>query len=797
MSIESSTIFLLKNPKYSFIAWSIILLLTIPGVLHLWIDTDYKNHFAKTDPQLKHLKEMETYFPSNDSLLIAVNSKSKDIFTAKNLKAINELTQALSFLPNFQHVSSLTNYNYIENKHDEISITQPLANSKNLSLKEIQAFKAMFLKGSNLKSKLISEDTKSTLIFITFSLPDQASTELRDIYDKSNDLLDYFRMSNPQLNFYLSGSIAFNETAIDAVKTDLLTLIPISYLLISIIIFLFVGNFYSLLLVYIIITFSILISLGLKGWFYPSLTSNDALAPTAIMIIAVSDFVHLFDSFIHQRKACSNSQTALEKSIHINLKPIMMTNVTTVIGMLCLNFNESPTIAAFGNLVAVGVLMAMLLTLTLAPILMMYLPVPKKQPIAVRFVNSFFRRLIHFLTHKHPVKNSILVLLMITACFGMGFNTWQDEITKSFDESYPFRQANDFINENITGLHQIDFAVMTPEERGILQPDFFNLIEEFESWLKDQDKVIHVDSVLTPIKRIHELMSDELNEEKISWQSLLKNSAAISQYLLVYELSLPPGTSIQNQITQSWNGIRIQVRLKETNTASILAFEKDARAWFTQYTSRYYLNKNSIGKQPLTPPQVKLNVAGVDLMFSHIVQNNIHGFMVGTFTGFIIMSLLIMILLKSPILGLLAMASSLWPMLIGYGIWGFWNGQLGLSAAAVGAVSLGLVVDDTIHLLHRFMHHLRESTERSSTIIKEAILKSVQEVGPAMLTTGLIFSLGFSVLVFSHYIPTQIFGSLTSITLIAAIIVDLFLIPKLIINLAALTENGVLRKIWN
>lgn len=805
MILQKYTDWLLKNPKAIYGIWAMILLLTLPGLAQLWINSDYRSNFAADNPQLLDMEKMQEYFPSDDNLVIAVHApKDKNVFTAETLATIAKLTDDLSSLPHFLQVHSITNYNYIEDKNDEIVVKQPLLNPENLSPESLKKWKDIYINEPALRNRLLSQSGSATVICATFSLPKQATESMHVIHQKAKKIIEETNAKNNHLEFYLSGTITGNESFMEATRSDLLTLIPISYGLIFLIIFFFVGSWYNLFVVYLSLTISILITLGIKGWFYPGITANDAFAPTAIMIIAVSDFIHIFDGIMHQKSLHKNQATAVSKAVQINFVPIVMTNVTTAIGMFCLNFNESPTIAAFGNLVGLGVFIAMLLSLTLVPHLLSRDTTFHATPIAAPYLQTFMNFLIRYVPQKNPVKNTVIVLVMIVSCFGMGLNTWQDEITKAFDKSFDFRKANDFINHEITGLHQLDFALLTSKERGIVEYDFMHLAEDFEAWLKQQKDVVHTDSIVTPIKRIQELLApssidgNQVIENKNTALSAEKN--AISQYLLVYELSLPAGASLDDKMTQEWNGIRIQVRLKETDTASILEIEKKAREWFLQRTVQIQESKIPIDTQTMKASEsqtpISMSIASIDLMFAHIVQSNIYGLMMGTFAGFVMIGFLIMFMLKSPLIGMIAIISNLWPICIGYGLWGFTYGQLGLSAAAVGSVSLGIVVDDTIHVLHRFMHHLRQSPERSPAIIQQAILQSVAEVGPAMIITALVFSLGFSVLIFSNYIPTRIFGSLTGLTISVAVIVDLLLIPRLIINLSTMSKTSIIKYLW-
>jgi predicted RND superfamily exporter protein len=176
----------------------------------------------------------------------------------------------------------------------------------------------------------------------------------------------------------------------------------------------------------------------------------------------------------------------------------------------------------------------------------------------------------------------------------------------------------------------------------------------------------------------------------------------------------------------------------------------------------------------------------IDTMFSHIAANNIPTMMYGTILALLIISGLILFAMRSWKIGLISLLPNLLPALMTFGLWGYLNGLIGLTESIITSVTLGLIVDDTIHFLSKYQRGIKELTLSN----RDAILYAYQSVGVSMVITSVVFVVGFGVLALSHYEGTSHLGLLTAITIFFALAADLFFLPAL---LAVAGKTGRIR----
>jgi hypothetical protein len=243
-----------------------------------------------------------------------------------------------------------------------------------------------------------------------------------------------------------------------------------------------------------------------------------------------------------------------------------------------------------------------------------------------------------------------------------------------------------------------------------------------------------------------------------------------AQYLLLYELSLPFGLDLNNQINIDKSSTRFTAILESVSTQHALALEKRAQKW---------LRENA-------PPEMASHGASPLIMFSHIAKRNIDSMMIGNTLALLLISAILIAVLRSFKLGLISTVPNLVPMFMTFGLWGWVVGEIGLAVSVVAPVALGIIVDDTVHFLSKFR---RARVELGKTT-EEAIRYSFHTVGPALFLTSLILVCGFLVLTFSGFRMNVQLGYMTTISIIFALLADFLFLPTLIMKLSnPITEN--------
>ena len=247
------------------------------------------------------------------------------------------------------------------------------------------------------------------------------------------------------------------------------------------------------------------------------------------------------------------------------------------------------------------------------------------------------------------------------------------------------------------------------------------------------------------------------------WYRLPAERDLAAQYLLLYEMSLPYGLDLNNQINIDKSATRMTVMLYNMTTSSVLALEQRAAAWMRDNL----------------PPAMHNAAASPTVMFSHIGARNIRSMLVGTTVALVLISFILVFALRSLRIGLLSLVPNLIPAALAFGAWGLAVGQVGLALSVVTGMTLGIVVDDTVHFLSKYLRARREKGLGA----EDAVRYAFGTVGLALVVTSIVLIAGFMVLAFSAFALNSNMALMTSVTILFAIIADFLLLPPLLMAL--------------
>jgi hypothetical protein len=252
------------------------------------------------------------------------------------------------------------------------------------------------------------------------------------------------------------------------------------------------------------------------------------------------------------------------------------------------------------------------------------------------------------------------------------------------------------------------------------------------------------------------------------WYKLPESQEMSAQYLLLYEMSLPYGLDLNNQLNVDKSSSRIVATFKNMSSNELITLEQEMIKWFAN-----------------NAPQYDVDFASPSLMFAHIGQRNIISMLIGTILALILISILLGIALRSWKYGVISLLPNLAPAAIAFGLWGIISGEVGLGLSVVIGMTLGIVVDDTVHFLSKYLHAKRDKNATS----KEAVHYAFDNVGRALWITTLVLVAGFTVLAQSSFKMNADMGFLTALTIFIALVVDFLFLPPLLMLLDKRTKK--------
>ncbi|MBU0485697.1 MAG: MMPL family transporter [Proteobacteria bacterium] len=746
-----------KKRWWIILASLIIVGSTASGGRYLSFVNDSRVYFSKENPQLQALEALENTYSKNENVLFVLAPKDGNVFTRETLAIIEELTEAAWQIPYSSRVDSLTNFQHTRAEDDDLLVENLVRNAKTLSEAQLQKIKRIALSEPLLVNRQISARGHVTGINVNILKPGKSMDEVREVTDYVGRLADDVRQRYPDLDLYVSGGVIIDHAFEQASKRDMSTLVPAMYGVLLIIMGLALRSVTGTLVTFLIIAISMFTGLGLAGWLGIALTPASANAPTIILTLAVADSIHLLISMFQQMRQGQSKFAAIAESLRINLQPVFLTSITTAIGFLTMNFSDAPPFRDLGNIVAMGVMAALLYSVFLLPALMAVLPVRVKQQIEQdepRYIDRFAE----YVIRRRTILFWAILFTFIVLAGGISQIKLNDDFIKYFDQSYAFRRATDFTEENLTGFNIIEYSLEAGEAGGINNPAYLSKVEEFVNWYKAQPNVVHVNAITEIIKRLNKNMhGDDQNFYRIPEERELA-----AQYLLLYEMSLPFGLDLNDQINVDKSATRMTVTLKNVSAVDIRAMDEQARGWLADNAPASMFSYGS----------------GLSIMFAHISKRNIESMLGASILALVLISAILVLALRSVKLGLVSLVPNLTPAIMALGIWGITVGEVGLPVSVLIAMTLGIVVDDTVHFISKYQRARQEHQMGPA----DAVRYSFHTVGSALFITTLILVAGFAILSFSGFKVNADMGAMTVLTLLIALAMDFLFLPIILMK---------------
>ncbi|MEL6361785.1 MAG: MMPL family transporter [Pseudomonadota bacterium] len=727
------------------------------GAQYLSFSNDYRTFFSEQNPELRAFEELQATFTKTDSVVYVVVPEDGDVFSAQTLSAIEQLTESAWQIPFAGRVDSLSNFQYTYSIDDDLIVEDFLAGAADFSPEELERRRQIALDEPLLNGQLVTANSAATAVSVVLNLPGESLTEVPEAVAKARAVRDEIRAQNPDLKIYMTGTSMLNNAFSEAIFSDFGSLIPAMIIVVIVTTMIAVRSVSATIAAFAVVIFSVAGAMGWAGFVGIQLAGPSPSATIVILTLALADSIHILITARGAIQRGMDKREAMIEAIRVNFLPVLITSITTIVGFLALNFSDAPPFRDFGNISAVGIAIAWFLSITLLPSLFVILPVKYKeidrhaagQP-------TVLNRFAGIVTGGWPV------WLLVTGGFAAFLVTFiptielSDQWGEYFDERIEFRRDTDAAGEHI-GIYPIEFIVDAKTDNGITDPNYLASLDKFSDWLRDQPNIVHVYSLTDIMKRLNK----NLNGDDPTQYRLPENSDLAAQYLLLYELSLPYGLDLNDRINIDKSKTRVTAMLEvETTTKDIRAFLKRHKEW-TQ------ANLGSMESTATSSP----------IMFSFIAQRNVESMIEGTTIAIIAIGFIMMVALRSVTLGAMSIVANGLPILAAFGVWGLLIGEVGFSVAAIVSLSLGIVIDDTVHFLTKF----RRARNEIGLSTKEAIRYAFETVGLAIIINTIVLGAGFLILTLSAFKINAELGLFTTLAIGLALVFDFLFLPALLI----------------
>ena len=749
--------FITRRPFLVIVISLIAAFAAVFGAQHLRFTNDYRYFFSKENPYLTAFEELERTYSSPDTIIYVY--QPKDGSAATSPEALNlawELTEAGWQIPYSTRVDSITNFqNTRAIGEDDLEVRALLEDPADISPDKIDYIEDTVLSEPLLAGRLMSHDKRTAAVMVSLRPPTDDVPATNSIVTKARALHEAMRAKYPDIRIELTGSQMLSNSFSEAAQSDLATLTPTMFLLIAVVLILTTRKLFATFAAMVVVTLSAFAAMGTGGWLGIPLSPPASGAPTIILTVAVADCVHILITALVAQGRGLEKRAAIVESLSVNAQAVFLTSVTTAIGLFSLNFSDAPPYRDLGNLSGMGALFAWVFSMTLFPALLSVLPM-KASNVVDRQSRSMEWLADHIIDKRKPLLYIMLGVAILGAAMlpRLSFN---DRFVEYFDERIDFRQSSDWAAEHLTGIYILNYSMSGEDAGAVADPAYLQTLDNFAAWMRQQPEVKHVAAFSDVVKRVNR----SFNGDRQNFYAVPENRELAAQYVLLYEMSLPYGLDLNDQLNVDKSASRVVVTLDDVGTQEITDLRERARAW----------------QEANAPKRMHADPSGQSVMFAYIGQRNFEAMTVGTLLAFVLISACLMTALRSLRLGLISLIPNIAPPVVAMGFFSLYRTEVGFWTAFVAATAIGLIVDATVHMLSKY-RHARVDLNYSSI---DAVRYSFATVGTALWVCSFVLVAGFMVLTLSPFLINAMLGRVVALTIFMALILDFLLLPALLI----------------
>ena len=767
MNLESCIAHIMRRRWLTILLSLLVVLALTAGAQYIVnVDVDFRNHFDKDDPRLIALEQLEETYAISDTALVAVAPQSGTIFTREALVAVEELTEQLWRTPYVTRVDSLANYSHSEAFEDDLIVEPLIDDASSLGDDDVERIKSVALNTEEVAGRFTSRDGRVAGLILSFAIPEDRQEDRQqakvEVVDFLSATIAAARAKYSTIDYHITGELALTRAMKDAMDEEFSLLGPIALGTMLLVAILLLRSMWGTVSIILMIVAVLLSAMGFIGWSGLKFYGESAAALFVLMAVTVAHSVHIIEAMLSSLRQGMDRKRAAVHSLQLNVWPVFLTSLTTAIGFLSLNFSDMPPFQIMGNMVAFGSLCAFVFSVTLLPTFLSYMPM-RVRPVREGKVN-YFDRLGRFVVSRRMILLCSFGVLAVALTVGISRIELNENSLELLDDSYEFRRSTDFVSDNFGGLEPFEYSLSAGEVGGITDVEYLKQVDAFAEWYRAQPEVAHVFGIADIVKRLNK----NLNGDDPAFYSIPDDSELAAQYLLLYEFSLPVGLDLNNLIDVERSATRLTVVLKSLSSREKLELDERAQDWLRQ-----------------NAPSLETAATGVATVGAHSIQRNIEKMLIGTIIAMGIVSLLLVFIFRSVRLGLISLIPNFVPAAMAMGLWGYAVGEIGVAASVVTAIAFGIIVDDTIHFMTKYMR-ARKSGESPS----ESVQSAFRSVGKALVATTVVFALGFMVFGASGMATNQALGLLVGITVIIALLADFLFLPPLLMVLDSIKIFG-------
>jgi len=778
--------------KHRFITLFLMLVFVLglaSNLPKITFDTSTEGFLYKDDPQILTYNDFRNQFGRDEKIIVAI--KTKDVFDKEFLQKLFKLHEEIEQnVPYIKEVNSLKNARKTVGNKSELLVEDLFVDGIPEDKEKLNAI-AKFAKNNSIyKDLYLNADASFTTIMITTNtysslggdefdalesgFEDDSELQNRDDEElefitapETNELITTLeeilsRYKTDNFKIYDAGSPIVTKNLQTTLMADMSKFILYVVLTISVLLFLTFRRVSGIVIPLIVVILTLLATIGSMALFGFPITSMTQILPSLLLAVAIGDSIHILSIFYHKYDETGDKNLSIAYAIGHSGLAVVMTSFTTAASLLSFAISDIAPVAALGIFSAVGVTIALVLTLIFIPISLSLIPMKHKMHDEDSFLDKFTIKIANFsINYYRTIIISTLGVIVISLLLASQMQFSHNPL-HWFKENNNVRINTETIDKELRGSISIEVVLDTHTENGVYNPEFLNTLEKVTKEIyiyKGENyfigKIVSINDVL---KEIHMA----LNENRPEYYAIPQNRDLIAQEFLLFENS---GSDDLEEIVDSlFSKTRLSIKAPWVDSVEYVAMIKELETLL-----------NSEFKDMAT-----ISVTGTLPILATTITKSIESSIESYLIAFAVIAILMVLLIGNFQLGMLSMIPNLTPIMFGVAFMVIFELPLDMFTILIGAIAIGMVVDDTIHYMHNFKRYYILHND-----VDEAIRLTLHSSGRAIFITSMVLSSGFLVFMFASMTNLFNFGLITGVTVIVAMVTNLTLtgaLMKLVIK---------------
>ena len=782
---EDFSDFVFNNRKKIIVVILLLVVAVGTQLKHLKMDTSTEGFLHESDPMRLAYDEFRDQFGRDEKLLVAV--KTKDVFDLDFLKKLEKLHKRLeNELPYIEEVNSLINARNTYGDKDSL-IVEDLFEELPMVQADLAPQKQRAINNPLFKNLLYSEDLTFTTLVIdtqTYSsfdadgnlivvdeedefsedvsesgsqlyLSDDENTE---IVAKTQGIIKDFQSDD--FDIYLTGSAVIAGTLKQSMKEDTKQFIQKMVVMIILVLFILFKRLSGVFLPIIAVLFTVISTLSMMAISGAPFTIVTQIMPTFLLAVITGGVIHLLAIFYKDFDKSQDVKSALRYAMGHSGLAIVMTSLTTAVGLWSFSFSEIAPVANLGTFASLGVLVGLLFTLVLVPALLSVTKIkfkPDKQNQQGNTkMDSLLLGISNIATGYPKAIVSVSALIILVAIFFAAQLRFSHFPLNWFPEDNASRVATEVVDDKLRGSITLEVIIDTGIANGLYEPSTLNKIQKATDYLNSiQTQAYFVGKTLSLVDVIKET-NKALNENKAEFYTIPQDKNLVAQELFLFENS--GSDDLQDFVSSDFSKARITVKVPYVDALAYNQFIDQVQAQLDQEFSGV----------------ATVSLTGISVLLSVIMEKSIYSSAISYVLAFGLIAIMMIILIGNVKIGLISMIPNVLPILFLSTIMVILDMPLDMFTMLIGAIALGLAVDDTVHFMHNFRRYELEFND-----VDKAVRLTLLGTGRAIVVTSIVLSMGFLVLTTATMSNMFNFGILTASAIFIALLADFFLVPAI------------------